>query len=146
MAIRDQKEFVAGMLFAAIGAAALIQSFAYELGTITQMGPGYYPACIGMALIVAGTCSIIRAMWRAQPDRLQGLAWRDMIFVLTGVLLFAVLIDRLGLIEAVAALIVMSCFGRIARRPIEVLVIGVALAALSVGVFVYGLNIPISIY
>jgi hypothetical protein len=57
-----------------------------------------------------------------------------------------VLIDRLGWIEAIAALVVVSCSGRIRQRPFEVLAIGIALIALAVGVFIYGLNIPVSIY
>jgi hypothetical protein len=146
MAIRDQKEFVAGILFATIGVVAFIQSLSYDVGTITRMGPGYFPAMIGIGLILAGACSIVRAIWHATPERLENLRWGDMALVLGGVFLFAVLIDRLGLIEAIAALVIVSCSGRILRRPIEVLVIGVALTALAVGVFVYGLNIPVALY
>jgi hypothetical protein len=146
MAIRDQKEFVAGILFATIGVVAFIQSQSYDVGTITRMGPGYFPAMIGIGLILAGGCSIVRAIWHATPERLENLRWGDMALVLGGVFLFAVLIDRLGLIEAIAALVIVSCSGRILRRPIEVLVIGVALTALAVGVFVYGLNIPVAVY
>ena len=146
MAIRDQKEFVAGILFATIGVVAFIQSLSYDVGTITRMGPGYFPAMIGIGLILAGACSIVHAIWHATPERLENLRWGDMTLVLGGVFLFAVLIDRLGLIEAIAALVIVSCSGRILRRPIEVLVIGAALTALAVGVFVYGLNIPVAVY
>lgn len=146
MTIRDQKEFVAGILFATIGVIAVFQSHSYKIGTITRMGPGYFPAMIGIGLILTGTTSIARGLWQAHPERLDNLHWRDMALVLGAVLLFAVLIDRLGLIEAIAALVVVSCSGRIRQRPFEVLAIGIALIALAVGVFIYGLNIPVSIY
>lgn len=146
MNVRDQKEFVAGILFAAIGAAAFLQSLVYQMGTITRMGPGYYPACVGIGLVVTGSVSIIRGLRYGQADRIENLHWQDMAVVLGGVLLFALLIDRLGLVEAIVALVVTSCLGRITRRPIEVVVITIALTILAVGVFVYGLNIPVSLY
>jgi predicted metal-binding membrane protein len=146
MIIRDQKEFVAGILFATIGGIAVFQSQSYEIGTITRMGPGYFPAMISIGLIFTGTTSIVRGLWHAHPERLDNLHWGDMALVLGAVVLFAVLIDRLGLIEAIAALVIVSCSGRIRRRPIEVLAIGVALIALAVGVFIYGLNIPVPLY
>lgn len=146
MTIRDQKEFVAGILFATIGVIAVFQSQSYEIGTITRMGPGYFPAMISIGLILTGTTSVVRGLWHAHAERIDNLHWGDMALVLGAVLLFAVLIDRLGLIEAIAALVIISCSGRIRRRPMEVLAIGVALTALAVGIFVYGLNIPVSIY
>ncbi len=88
----------------------------------------------------------MRGLWHAHPERLDNLRWGDMALVLGGVTLFAMLIDRLGLIEAIAALVIVSCSGRIRRRPMEVLAIGVALVALAIAVFVYGLNIPVAIY
>ena len=43
-----------GFLFVAIGVATVIGAADYPLGTIRNIGPGYYPILLGIALALLG--------------------------------------------------------------------------------------------
>ena len=52
--IRNPRDFLAGLLFIAIGVATVIGASDYPLGTIRNIGPGYYPILLGIALALLG--------------------------------------------------------------------------------------------
>ena len=52
--IRNPKDFWAGVLFVAVGIAAIVLGSRYNLGTAARMGPGYFPRILGMLLILLG--------------------------------------------------------------------------------------------
>ena len=45
--VRSPKDFVAGLMFIAIGIAAIVIASNYTLGTAARMGPGYFPRILG---------------------------------------------------------------------------------------------------
>lgn len=142
--LRNPRQAFAGLIFAAIGALACVQAQSLELGTLTQMGPGYFPTCLGGALVLTGTLLVLLGFAGAPVEGMPNFAWLDAGFVLGGVLVFAWLIDHAGLVEAVVALVVLGCYGRVVRRPVELVSIAIILAAATVGLFVYGLGIPVA--
>jgi hypothetical protein len=144
--IRDRKEFLSGAIFATIGLTAFVLAQDYDVGTLTQMGPGYFPACLGVGMLVCGVALIGRSMFAPLIEKVGDFALVDMLFVLGGVVAFALLIDRTGLLEAVAAVVLMGCYSRIKRRPIEVIVLCALLSAATIALFIYGLGIPIAAY
>jgi len=62
--------------------------------------------------------------------------------VLGGIVAFGLTIEHLGLIAAIAAVVVLGCYQRLLSRPLEVLAIGAVLIAISVGLFIHGLGMP----
>ncbi len=144
--IRERRQFLSGLVFAIIGLAAFLQAQQFEMGTLTQMGAGYYPACLGAALFAIGVALVAHSVLAGAVVAIGHVALRDMVFLLSGVVAFALLIERTGLAEAVCALVVFGCYNRIAKRPIEVLVICAILAAATVGLFIFALGIPVAIY
>jgi hypothetical protein len=65
------------------------------------------------------------------------------LLVLAGVISFALLIERTGLLVALAALLGFSCFDRLKTRPLEILLVYLVLAVFSAGLFVYGFRMTI---
>jgi hypothetical protein len=48
VAFRISKNLLAGSLFVAVGAGVLSQALTYQVGTATNMGPGYFPAALAI--------------------------------------------------------------------------------------------------
>jgi len=143
--IRHPKDFVAGLLFAAVGAAAIIIAANYPLGTAARMGPGYFPRILGILLIVLGGAIALRAL-RINGEGLPRWHWRPVLIVLGSVVLFGSIVDKVGLALSTIILIVLASAASREFRPLESLVSGIALAVLSISVFVLALKLQLPIW
>ena len=66
--IGNPRDFLAGLLFVAIGIATVIGASDYPLGTIRNIGPGYYPILLGIALTLLGGAIAFKGLKiRAEP-------------------------------------------------------------------------------
>ena len=62
---RLSRDVAAGLLFVAIGVAALVAGSDYRSGTLLNMGPGYFPRIVSALMIVLGAL----VTWCAEADR-----------------------------------------------------------------------------
>ena len=143
--IRHPKDFVAGLLFVAVGIAAIVIGSNYPLGTAARMGPGYFPRILGILLIVLGAALALRAL-RLNGPKLPGWHWRPTLIVLGSVVLFGAIVRTVGVALSTVLLIVTASAASHEFRPRESLIAGVLLAALAVGVFVIGLQLQLPIW
>jgi putative tricarboxylic transport membrane protein len=143
--IRNPKDFWAGILFILVGVAAITIGSRYNLGTAARMGPGYFPRILGMLLIVLGGILALRAL-RLQGAPIPPFKWRPTIVVLGSVVLFGLIVTRIGMAIGVVVLIVLSSAASHEFRPKEAVIAGILLAALAVGVFVVGLKLQVPIW
>lgn len=141
----NPKDAIAGLVFLLIGAGAFTLAHDYDIGTATNMGPGYFPAALGIALMLIGAASLARGL-RGQPEPINPVNVLPLVQIVAGVLGFAALLERAGLVAAIAALIACACLARIPSRPIEVLVTFLVLAAFSVVVFIRVLHLPLTAF
>ncbi|WP_378944303.1 tripartite tricarboxylate transporter TctB family protein [Mesorhizobium sp. ANAO-SY3R2] len=143
-AIRNTKDFYAGVLFSLIAIGALYSSASYGVGSLRRMGPGFFPIAVSLVLcLFAATL-----MWRGiagEGQRVGDVALRVPVLILGGTFLFALTIRPLGLPFAIAAMVMVGSrasrqltFGRAAMLA-TVLAIG------SVLVFRFGLGQPIPV-
>jgi hypothetical protein len=143
--VRHPKDFVAGLLFIAVGIAAIAIAANYPLGTAARMGPGYFPRILGILLIVLGGILSMRAL-RLHGAPLPRWPWRPTVVVLASVVIYGIVVTRLGIVLSTIALIFASSAASREWRPRESIVAGVLLAALVVAVFVYGLKLLLPIW
>jgi hypothetical protein len=109
------------------------------------MGPGYFPRILGILLIVLGGALALRAL-RIKGAPLPGWKWRPVLVVLLSVVVFGIILTRVGLALSTVALIVAASAASTEFRWKESLVSGILLAALATGVFVYALKLVIPIW
>ncbi len=136
---------LSGSFFIVVGALALAKSTDYRMGSVTQMGPGYFPACLSILLMLLGLVGVIRGL-AGNGDAIM--PWRigQPALVIASVAYFGLVVDRWGLVPAVAGVIVISCLPRLRHRPIEILAMVCGLCLLTAVVFVMLLYLPFKLY
>lgn len=104
---KNQKDFWTGILFLAVGVAALLISRGYECGTTSKMGPGYFPTALGLLLSAVGIVSLARSLIK-KGARVQMPAIKPLLYVCGSTVLFGLLLRKAGLIGALLVLILVS--------------------------------------
>jgi hypothetical protein len=145
MKIRNPKDFLAGLMFIAFGGAAVILARSYNMGTAARMGPAYFPTVLGGVLAALGVAILLES-FVVEGEWPKNISIRPLFMVLLATVIFGVLLRPLGLVLALFALIVVSALGGHEFNWKEVFVLFVILAAGSVGVFVYGLQLQFPIW
>ena len=144
--VNAPKDILAGLIFIAFGVGTFVLAHEYEIGTAVQMGPGYFPAVIGLVLAAIGIAAIARGISRNTVDPITPHRVEPLLLVFAGVLAFSFLIESTGLLVASAALIGISCFRRLLSRPLEVLAIYVVLTGFAALVFVVLLDMQLPLF
>ena len=143
--VNAPKDILAGLIFIAFGLGTFFFAHDYEIGTALEMGPGYFPAAMGLVLSVIGVAAIARGITRTTADPITPHRIEPLLLVFAGILAFSFLIERAGLLIAAAALIGIACFRRLLSNPIEVLLIYAVLTGFSALVFVqwFDMQLPL---
>ncbi len=142
--IRNPKDFFAGLLFLIISLGELYIAQDYSMGTARRMGPGYFPVVLGMILTAFALIMIFRALL-GKRDVMDSFAFKPLILILGGSLLFAVMVRPIGMFPAIVVMVFLSALGSKASRPLPALLLGLGLAVGSVLAFVKGLGQPIPV-
>ena len=139
--ILENKDVWAGLLLIGVGTGAMLIARNYAFGTSLRMGPGYFPMVLGGLLIVFG---LYLLGWGLRSSETIAGSWslRALIILPLSLVLFGVLMERAGFVPAMLVLIFASATASTQFRFVEVLLFSVALTALCVAVFVWGLGLP----
>lgn len=142
--IRNPKDFFAGLLFILFGVAFIWLARDYGFGTARRMGPAFFPIVLSGILIVIGVVIGVRGV-AVTENPPQGFTFKGLFLVITGTLLFGLLVRHAGVPAATAVLVCISAFAsqRFNWKPTLVLAIG--LSIFCVVVFVYALGLPMPV-
>ena len=135
------KDFWAGLMLIALGECTVLVARAYPMGTVLRMGAGYFPTVLGGILVVFGAILVIKGMRSA--DRIErNWAPRALFVIPVTLVLFGLLIERIGFVPSLLMLIVGSAAASSEFRLLEAISVGAVLTALCVAVFIWGLGLP----
>jgi hypothetical protein len=137
----DSRDVWAGIVLIMAGVVAVFIARDYPFGTLLRMGPGFFPTVLGGLLVLFGMHVLAKGLRSAEKIE-AGWSLRAMIVLPLSLVLFGVLIDRAGLIPALAALIAGSAAAGKQFKLGEVVLLSAFLIAFSVAVFVWGLGRP----
>src|SRR5690606_32570243 len=104
--------------------------YGYGLGRPVRIGAGYVPVIVGALLTGLGLLLLARAGRSTDPVDTD-IAWRQLVLVVGGIVAFALLLDRVGMVVAIAATVVIAAPAARGNTVLSVLVSGVVLAAFS---------------
>lgn len=141
--IKAPKDFWCGVMYFALGAAALWFGAEYPMGTAVRMGPGYFPKVLAGMLVLLGAASLVRS-FITPGEPVTALALKPLVLVLAGCTLFGVLLPTMGFIVALFVLCLVSAAAsdRFGFEP-KVLLGLLALVVCCTLVFVKGLGVPL---
>lgn len=152
MKVSARRDILGGLAVVAVGTAFAVSAAHLRIGTITNMGGGYFPLAVAVLTILFGAVIALRAFLMdrgARPDNIDEsgeapnhpIAWRAALSVLSGVALFGLCLTYLGFIPAVFACALASARADPTSRSLETLIIAGITACVCWAVFVYGLEI-----
>ncbi|HEV2573093.1 MAG TPA: tripartite tricarboxylate transporter TctB family protein [Beijerinckiaceae bacterium] len=131
-----------GLVFMAVGIIAVVGASQYPIGTLARMGPGFFPLCLGILLVVVGLISLAGSL-RSDDVIAEPVSVRALVVITLAVVVSALLLLQAGLLVAIPALVIISAFASPSVKWLPLLVTTVVLTALAYGVFVWGLNMQI---
>jgi hypothetical protein len=131
-------------MFIAFGLGALYFGRNLQMGTTVRMGPGYVPHMLAYIMMSLGGIVAVVALVTS-GETTEAPKWKPITMVTIGIICFAALFERAGLLPALVALVLIASLGGEEFKLTEVLGNMVALAVLCVLVFKVGLGMNISI-
>jgi putative tricarboxylic transport membrane protein len=145
MRIRSPKDFWSGLFFIAVAAGFIGLSYRYGMGTMHRMGPALFPTLVGVLLAGLGLAIALRSFAIDGPPVPRFHA-RPITISLVAIALFGLALAQLGLIAAVAVLVLVGAVASRESKPLETVALAVALIAFSAAVFVWLLGLPIPLW
>ncbi len=106
MKIRNQRDFGAGIMYMVIGLFFAIMATNYPMGTAAKMGPGYFPFYLGILMFLLGVLVAVKAFGaKAAIESIPKFNWRIIAQITGAVVLYGLLLPRLGFLIAVVVLV-----------------------------------------
>ena len=142
---RNNRDFWAGVFFILTGAAAMIISRDYPMGSALRMGPGYFPTVLGGICVVFGLYVLIKGV--INNEKVVGNWSLRALFVLPAATwIFGVMMETVGFIPALFVLMYTSAIASKEFKFLEVTIMAVVMTIVCTGVFIYGLGLPYPLF
>lgn len=154
-----QTDLLAAAMFMAIGAGTVWIALDYPLGTMRRLGPGALPMGLGVLLLACGGWLAAQTLLRARTDpQWQGKPLvtlpklpsihvvRSTLCVVSGLVLFGLLVRPAGLFLATAVLVLVSSRAEAGTPILGSLALALIIPAACVGIFVYGIGLPFRVW
>jgi hypothetical protein len=145
MRIRSPKDFWAGLVFVAIGGGFVLLAQQYRLGDLHRMGPAMFPTLVGALLAALGAIVALRS-FVLDGEAVPRFHVRPIGVSLVAIVLFGVALQWLGLVAAVAVLVLVGAYAARDVRPLENAALAAVMILFSVAVFVGLLGLPLPLW
>jgi hypothetical protein len=163
------KDLCGGVLMLVSGAAVIYGAQGYGIGSMTQMGAGYFPTLLGGLLVIVGVAMVWGARRAGALDTMPAMAltgkpevaakapagiesthtrveWRGGACILLSIVAFVLFGKWFGLLPASFAIVFISALGDRRNTVWSALLIGTCLALICVVVFWWALKIQMPLF
>ena len=140
--LKSPIDFAGGLFLIGLAAVGYAGGFSLPFGQLSGIGSGLMPKTVALLVAAFGVMLLAQGLF-IQGDRLEAWAVRGPIFVLGGVLVFAVTIRPWGLIVAGPLSVIVSALADKDSRPVELALVSMALTLVCGLMFKEMLNLPI---
>lgn len=148
---------------AVLGAAVAIAGSGYGLGEEASPGPGAFPLLAGGVLALLGAVTAFQALRQGGPaasagddtegseidvlpgeaKKSSGLPFRPILAVGGGILVWVLIVERLGFIPAGAALVAIAALALPRSKPLSIAILAAALCIAGWLLFIVQLGAPL---
>lgn len=140
----DIKNIAASGTLLVVGIGFGISSlFTMDVGSALRMGPGYFPLILSIVITVIGVVIGIKALRDTEVFRPQIAPLRALAAIIVAPILFGLTVRGLGFVPAVALTSLSAATAAAGQRPLIILAITVGITVFCLGVFYYGLGLPV---
>ncbi len=136
------KDIWAGLLLMAIGSIFGITAHDYPLGTARSLDSGAFPLLLSILLFGLGLAITLVGIVKGGHG-IEQWTWRGLLLIAAPPVFFGIFIRDLGLIPCLFAVAFVSSFASRFARLHKSLVLAIVLTLFCIGVFIYGLGLPI---
>jgi len=150
------RDHVGGALLLVTGIVVVIAGVGYGMGTLRQMGSGFFPVVLGVLLALIGAMLLasagrVSAGTAEPPPETAHLAgpvvqWRGWLCIVAGLLAFVVLGQHGGLVPASFASVFIAALGDRANSVRAAATLAAVLTAAGVAVFHVGLHLALPLF
>lgn len=132
------RDLLCGGLISGFGSLTLVLSQEYRMGSLIQMGPGYFPTVLAIVLIGLGfVVSFIEPL----TQKIPAVPFRALVSLGGGILAFAVTIESFGLVAAVMSSMLLSSLAIREAKLLPALLAAASMALACVAIFDWGLGL-----
>jgi hypothetical protein len=144
------KDFYGGLLMAVIGLAVIWQSRNYATGTLSRMGPGFFPVSLGVLLTLIGLAiavvGVLSQRVKADPKPALPPEWRAWFLIALSIVAFIVFAKYGGLLPATFAIVFISALADRNNTWKSALLLALAMSAISAVVFWWALQLQLPLF
>jgi len=136
----DVRDIIGGGALIAFGALCAFVSAGYGLGTVRNMGPGFFPMVLSVLLVALGLAIAVPALMRSGTS--IEVQWRNVLIVTAAIVFFGSTLTTLGaLLTVFLTILIVSFASALTLR--QAAMTGIAMAAGIWLVFILGLGMTI---
>lgn len=148
---RLHKDFIGGVLMFSLGIGVTVHSATFEIGSLSQMGPGFFPLSLGLILTLVGCVMTIKARLvqdetSFQKKKTSSPQWKAWILISLGLLSFVALAKNVGLVAASFSVVFISALADRDNSWRSAALLALVMAAVSVVVFWWALKIQLPLF
>jgi putative Ca2+/H+ antiporter (TMEM165/GDT1 family) len=150
MSFMHRRDYYAGALMVLVGGGAAAVGSHYQMGSLTRMGPGFFPTALGVLLAALGVIIAGSAAYAPGPTTAEAPAprpdWRGWICITAGALLFIGLAKYAGLVPATFACVFVAALGDRTNSWRDAALLGAGITVFGTVLFAYVLHVPIPVF
>jgi len=154
-----KKDYYGGALMVLIGLSAVYAAFGYHIGSLSHMGPGFFPASVGVLMALVGVMIAISAAGQqkkpaaedkedaplhAHPSDFPDL--RGAVCIIGGTLAFLLFGYYGGLLPATFAAVFIAGLGDRTNTVKQVLILALAMCVIAAVVFWWALQLQLPLF
>lgn len=145
MLSKDYRDIVAGLLMMVIGGWVCGYAYVnYDIGTLNSMGPGFFPAGLGLLLAIIGFFIGLPACFRTGTA--PKIEFRTLVLVTASTVTFAVTLNPLGIVLATVLAVAISSWAAHDMTWRASVALGTAVALMVWLIFVLGLSMVLPVW
>lgn len=148
MKIKSQRDFWSGLMFIVVGVAFAWGSTNYSFGAAARPGPGYFPFGLGVILAILGALVLFVSLTveTETGEHVGRFAWKQILIILGAIVLFGLMLPRLGMIISLPLLVFISSMAGDEFHWGEALLNSAILTVGSWLIFIVGLSLTIPMW
>jgi putative tricarboxylic transport membrane protein len=143
-----RRDYHGGALVVLLGALVAYQASRYDIGSLSRMGPGFYPIILGVSLMVTGALIALTAAAGGVSEGSAGHAaeWRGWFCITFGIIAFVIAGAYAGLLPATLLLVFISALGDRKNTLKSAVILSLIMAVVSVSVFWWALSLQLPLF